>query len=162
MFNKAPAGCSVPIRPCPFCGSDAQLVLDHDQVRRGIQCSASSASVPPLHWNEFEALARWNRRSGGVAAAGGRATRGFRSRRKLAAAKRNLKLAREAKKLIRIKAKTDEAVARLRPYREAERLRLDALAARSRSRLETHPVLSELVKLVKTGEGCEPPGSVNA
>src|SRR5512137_445137 len=122
MFNKVPAGSSIPIRPCPFCGSRAELVLAHDQVRRGIQCSACSACVPPVHRSEFEAMMRWNRRSGGVAAAGGRATRGLRSRRKLPAAKRNLKVARKAKQIKRIRAKTDEAVARLRPYREAERV----------------------------------------
>ena len=157
-YTKATAGCSIPIRPCPFCGSPAQLVLDHDHVRRGIQCSVCSACVPPLHRSEFEAMARWNRRSGGVAAAGGRATLGLRSRRKLAAAKRNLVLARRAKKIIRLKAKTDDAVARLRPYREAEGRELEELARRSRSRLEADPALSRLLNLVRPGQDYEEPG----
>ena len=157
IFNKAPAGSSIPIRPCPFCGSEAQLVLAHDHVRRGIQCSVCSACAPPLHRSEFEALARWNRRSGGVPAAGGRATRGLSTARKRRASRRNLALARQSKLLKRVRAKTDEAVARLRPYREAERLRLEALAARSRSRLEADPVLSGLAKLVRPGQGYEEP-----
>ena len=97
IYTKATTGCSIPIRPCPFCGSHAQFILAHDQVCWGIQCSACSACVPPVHRSEVEALIRWNRRSGGAAAAGGRATRGLSTAKKQRACHMNLKRAREAR-----------------------------------------------------------------
>ena len=123
---------TLPIRPCPFCGSEDLLVSVHD--RYGVQC-ACGASLQPSHRTLVEALIRWNKRSGGAAAAGGRATKGLCSRRKLAAAKRNLKKARYARLVIRLKVKTAAAIAQLRPYREAEQLRLEGSAGGCRSRL---------------------------
>jgi len=167
ITNKTTSGLAIPIRACPFCGSEAQLVLAHDQVRRAVQCSNCSASVPPTSGTEFEALARWNRRSGGVAAAGGRATRGLRSRRKLAAARRNLALARQSKLLKRVRAKTDEAVAQLRSYREAEGRELEELARRSRSwiaallpLLDADLGLRGLAELLEPGQAADGAGHV--
>jgi Lar family restriction alleviation protein len=167
IYNKTATGCSIPIRPCPFCGSEAQLVLAHDQVRRGIQCSACSACVPPLHKSEFEAMMRWNRRSGGVAGAGGRATRGISTAKKRRACRKNLTLARKAKLLIRLKAKTDAAIAQLRSYREAEGRELEELARRSRSRIaallplfDADPGLRGLAELLEPGQAADGAGHV--
>ena len=55
-YIKATAASSIPIRPCPFCGSEAKFVIGHDPDRRGIQCSVCSACVPPLYGGEVVAL----------------------------------------------------------------------------------------------------------
>jgi hypothetical protein len=128
IITNTVSGSAIPIRVCPFCGSEARLVVGHDQVRRGIQCSGCPACVPPICDTDWDALFRWNRRSGGAAAAGGRATRGISTARKRRASRANLALARQSKQIIAIRTKTDEAVARLRPYREAEQRELDALS----------------------------------
>jgi hypothetical protein len=129
-----------------------------DEPRHGVHCLCCRAGFLPVYETQAEVVALWNCRRGTASAFGGRSSRGLRSRRKLAAAKRNLKLARQSKLLKRVRTKTDEAVARLRPYREAERLRLEALAARSRSRLDADPALSRLLNLVRPGQGYEEPG----
>jgi hypothetical protein len=147
------------LKCCPFCGGGAEMTTAlFDEPRHGVHCPPCRVGLFPVYETQAAAVALWNWRNGTASASGGRATRGLRSRRKLAAAKRNLKLARKAKQIKRVRAKTDEAVARLRPYREAERLRLEALAARSRSRLDADPALSRLLNLVRPGQGYEEPG----
>jgi hypothetical protein len=147
---------SIPIRPCPFCGSQARLVVALDQMRRGIQCSGCPACVPPICGNDWEALLRWNRRSGGVSAAGGRATRGISTARKRRSARANLALARQSKQMIAIRTKTDEAFARLRIYRDAEQRELDALSEETSARLaallprlEADPILKGVLGVLK-------------
>lgn len=147
---------TIPIRPCPFCGSQARLVVALDQIRRGIQCSGCPACVPPICGTEWEALFRWNCRSGGVSAAGGRGTRGLSTARKRRSARANLALARQSKQMIAIRTKTDEAVARLRSYREAEQRELDALSEETSARLaallprlEGDPILKRTAGVLK-------------
>lgn len=145
----------VPLRPCPFCGSPGRRVVADDQVHLGVECSACSACIPATH-TEFEALFRWNRRSGGIAGAGGRATKGISTARKRGSSRANLALARQSKQMMAIRAETEEAVARLRPCREAEQRELEAQAAWSRARLTAllprlaaDPVLKEMVGVLK-------------
>jgi hypothetical protein len=159
IITTAVSGPAIPIRACPFCGSEARLVVGHDQVRRGIQCSGCPACVPPICETDWDALFRWNRRSGGAAAAGGRATRGISTARKRRASRANLALARQSKLLKRIRARTDAVVNQLRPHREAERSGLEQLATRSRARiaaliprLEGDPLLSRMVELLKPSD----------
>jgi hypothetical protein len=64
--------------------------------------------------------------------------------------------------LKRVRAKTDESVVQLRSHREAERLRLVELEARSRSRLETllpqleaDPILAGAVELLKPSQAAD-------
>jgi hypothetical protein len=135
IITTTVSGPAIPIRACPFCGSQAPLVVAHDHIRRGIQCSGCPACVPPICGTDWEALFRWNRRSGGAAAAGGRATKGLTSAKKRRSSRANLALARQSKQMIAIRAKTDEAIARLRPYREAEQRELDAQREHSSARL---------------------------
>lgn len=150
------SGSAIPIRPCPFCGSEARLVAVHDQVRRAVQCSNCCASIPPTSGSEFEALFRWNRRSGGAAAAGGRATKGLTSAKKRRASRANLALARQSKRLKAIRAETDSVIVQLRPFREAEGQVLQELAAETSARLaallpriEADPVLKGMVGVLK-------------
>lgn len=157
VITTTVSGPAIPIRACPFCGSQARLVVAHDHVRRGIQCSGCPACVPPICGNDWEALLRWNRRSGGVSAAGGRGTRGLSTARKRRSSRRNLALARQSKQMIAIRAKTDEAIARLRPYREAEQRELDAQRGHTSARLvallprlEADPRLRGMMELLKS------------
>lgn len=156
IITTTVSGPAIPIRDCPFCGSPAQLVVAHDQVRRGIQCSGCPACVPPICDTDWDALFRWNRRSGGAAAAGGRATRGISTARKRRASRANLALARQSKQMIAIRTKTDEAVALLKPYREAEERELDAMKEQTSARiaaliplLESDPGLRGMVEILK-------------
>jgi hypothetical protein len=155
-ITTAVSGPTIPIRACLFCGSEARLVVGHDQVRRGIQCSGCSACVPPICDTDWDALFRWNRRSGGAAAAGSRATRGISTPRKRRSARANLALARQSKQMIAIRTKTDEAVARLRLYRDAEQGELDALSEETSARLaallprlEADPILKGVLGVLK-------------
>jgi hypothetical protein len=156
---------SIPIRACPFCGSQARLVV-HDQVRRAVQCSNCSASVPTTSGTEFEALFRWNSRSSGAAAAGGRATKGLTSAKKRRSSRANLALARRSKQMKAIRAKTDAVIVQLRPFRDAEGQVLQELAAETSARLaallpkiEADPVLKGMVGVLKRpheAANCQP------
>lgn len=106
--NKTIASTTIPIRPCPFCASEAQIVTADDPVRYGVQCPACRALFLPIYKSEAEALMRWNRRSGSVA--GGRGTRGISTAKKRRASRKNLAAAREAKKIFRIKSETEDAI----------------------------------------------------
>lgn len=166
IISNTVSGPAIPIRACPFCGSQARLVVAHDHVRRGIQCSGCPACVPPICDTDWEALFRWNRRSGGAAAAGGRATRGISTPKKRRSSRANLALARRSKQMIAIRTKTDEAVARLRSYREAEQRELDALSEETSARLaallprlEGDPILKGMAGVLKRpheATNCQP------
>jgi len=83
---------------------------------------------------------------------GGRATRGIRSRRKLAAARRNLKTARQWK---RIRQSVESAYTALKPLRAAELAEMEAAVAEDRAWLQERepmiladPVLHHLYDLL--------------
>lgn len=159
---------SVQLRVCPYCASVADLHRSGDPPLYGVQCRGCRAGFEPIHPAEALALIAWNRRSGGVAAAGGRATRGVSTARKRRAARANLALARRSKQMIAIRAKTSEAIARLRPYREAEQRELGVLSERTRARLaalmprlEADPSLRSMVELLKSRLAHVEPGSVD-
>jgi len=70
--------------------------------------------------------------------------------------------------MIAIRAKTSEAIARLRPYREAEQRELGVLSERTRARLaalmprlEADPSLRSMVELLKSRLAHVEPGSVD-
>jgi Restriction alleviation protein Lar len=150
--DKATAAATIPVRCCPFCGSEAQLLRVDD--RYGVQC-VCGAGIPPAHGTEAGALVLWNRRSGGAAAAGGRATRGLSSARKRAASRRNLRLARASRRVIRIEAETRASALVLKDARQAELALAEARAAQSRVRLKEResqiladPALAQLYALL--------------
>lgn len=120
-------------------------------VLYGVRCRDCAASIPAKHPNIKDATRAWNKRSG-LASVGGKATKGIRSRRKLAAARRNLKTARQWK-LVRLRVET--AYATLRPYRVQELAKLEATAAEDRAWLQEReplimadPVLRQLYDLL--------------
>jgi hypothetical protein len=87
------------IRCCPFCAATCHLTYAGiNPLLYGVHCRSCGANIPATHPKSQDAISAWNRRSG-LAAMGGRATRGIRSPRKLAAARRNLKVARQWKQI---------------------------------------------------------------
>ncbi len=108
---------------------------------------------------------RWNRRSGGVAAAGGRATRGISTAKKRRASRRNLALARQSKELTKVKTETEHSVSLLRAARQAEINEAQAAAAASRARLMDReaqiladPLLRQVYALLKRPQAVDDVG----
>jgi len=126
------------LKICPFCAGQAEVITDYEPTRYGIRCAVCHGGFQPVYETCDEAAIMWNRRSGGISAAGGRATRGLRSRRKAAASKRNLKKARAAKKLKKICTRIDVAFEKLKPLRESEIAQAEEAAVASRARLKVH------------------------
>jgi len=150
--NTTTVAHSVPVRCCPFCGSEAQLLCVND--RYGIHC-VCGACFPPAHGTEAEALMRWNRRSGGVSAAGGRSTKGVSTAKKARASRQNLRQAREVKRLLRISAKNEASTLLLMEARQVELVQAEARAAEGRARLKERepqiladPALARLYELL--------------
>jgi hypothetical protein len=141
---------------CPYCAGTPHLTwVGLDPVLYGFRCRDCGASIPPRHPNIKEATCAWNRRSG-LAALGGKATRGIRSRRKVAAAKRNLRKAREVHQLNRMRQEVEAAFAAIKPYRQQETARIEAAVAKSRAelailepRIRQYPDLSEMLDDLK-------------
>lgn len=94
-----------------------------------------------------------------MATVGGKATAGIRSRRKLAAAMRNLKKARHVRKLNRLRAKAEVAYTTLQHYRNPERVELEAAIAEDRVFFKQRedlilgdPVLRSVYQLLRHAE----------
>ena len=127
---------------CPFCAASAHLTwVGLNPVMYGVVCRNCGISSKTIHTRVQDAVRVWNRRSG-LATMGGRATRGNRSKRKLAAAKRNLKRAREQKKLKWIMNRCEAIYWQLKPFREAEIAEAEAGMAEDLARLkEKEPLI---------------------
>ena len=136
------------IRCCPFCAGGAHVSFQGlKPLLYGIHCRNCGAGIPARYTSQQKAIQVWNRRSG-LASLGGRATRGIRSRRKLAAARRNLKRAR---KLTWLRREIDAAMAVIKPFHDKEMaeneaaLREDLAWLREREQLIfANPVLREM------------------
>ncbi len=136
------------IRCCPFCSASCHVTFEGiNPLLFGVQCRCCRASIPATHTEYQDAVRAWNRRSG-LAMLGGKATRGLRSRRKLAAARRNLKKARQTRQQNRTWRAVDAAYATLKPFREQELALAEASVARDRAELKalepkimSHPLL---------------------
>lgn len=115
---------------CPFCAGAAHVIWQGLRPPSyGVKCRNCGASIPTSRATAREAISAWNRRAG-LATRGGKATKGIRSRRKLAAARRNLKKARQVRQLNRLRAEVEVAYAKLQPYRAAERAELEVSYAK--------------------------------
>ena len=143
------------LKICPFCAGPAEVVTANEPTRYGVRCVSCHAGFQPVFKDREEAFLVWNWRGGTASAAGGRATKGLRSRRKVATARRNLRKARTAKKLKEIRAKIDIAYAQLKRLRAAQIAEAEAAAAEGRAWLKARepeiladPVLSKIYSLL--------------
>jgi Restriction alleviation protein Lar len=149
-----------PIRCCPFCSATGHLTFrELSPVRYGIQCRTCGASIPAIHPTSQAAILVWNQRRG-LASSGGKATRGKCSRRKLAAARNNLKKARQVRQVNRLRNGAEAAFKALQPHRQREREWIEAQLAESRAELvdlepliKKDPQLSELLGLLNSRQG---------
>lgn len=121
----------------------------------GVKCRDCGASIPAVHTEYRYAVGAWNRRSG-LAKLGGESTCGLKSARKLAAARRNLKKAREVRQLNRMRQEIEAAYAVIKPYRQQESARMEAAIAKSRAEIAAlepvirfYPDLSEMLDELK-------------
>lgn len=145
------------VRCCPICAGPAHISWEGlDPLLYGVRCRDCGASIPAIHRRSNDAIQVWNRRSG-LAAVGGRATKGLCSPRKLAAARRNLEKAREVRQLNRLRQSAEATYAALKPLREQERRLIEARLAESRAELATleplikqDPELSAMLEWLKS------------
>lgn len=151
------AACTPSPKQCPFCNGLAVFTTCYEPVRYGVRCTACQVIFLPVLESEAEAVALWNRRCGTVSAAGGRASAGKCSRRKLRAARRNLKKARQVLQLNRLRRSEEAAYAQLRPYLDQELALAEEQAAKSRAELlalepaiRRDPQLSEMLDWLKS------------
>lgn len=106
---------------CPFCNCRARLMRqDVEPANYGVCCYGCRAGLSAGFKKPEAALAAWCVRKGSISAAGGRATNGISTLKKQWACRRNLRRAREKKKLKQIIAHGDELYCQLKHYREIE------------------------------------------
>jgi hypothetical protein len=121
---------------CPFCAGPAHVIWQGlHPLLYGVRCRNCGASIPTTRTTAKEAISIWNRRAG-LASRGGRATAGIRTRRKLVAARRNLKKARQVRQRDRLRTAAEAAYATLQQYRQMERAELEAAMGRDRAWIE--------------------------
>ena len=149
---------------CPFCAGAAHVIWQGLRPPSyGVKCRNCGASIPTSRATAREAISAWNRRAG-LATRGGKATKGIRSRRKLAAARRNLKKARQVRQLNRLRAEVEVAYAKLQPYRAAERAELEVSYAKDMAWFKereqlimAHPVLRDMYELLLPKSSADKP-----
>jgi hypothetical protein len=107
-------------------------VIANEPTRYGVRCVACRTYLLPNLERVDLAVMAWNRRDGTPAASGGRATKCVSTAKKRRASRRNLALARAAKKVIKIQADTEDVMAQLKPIRQAEIAQAESVAAESR------------------------------
>ena|SRR5208337_4746276 len=137
---------------CPFCAAPAHITwVGLNPLLLGVRCRNCGANIPATHPKCQDAIRAWNRRSG-LATLGGRATRGIRSPRKLAAAQRNLKTARKWKL---IRQRVEAAYNALKPYRQKQLAEMEEALAADRAWLQERepliladPILRQLYDLL--------------
>lgn|ERR1051325_10957748 len=134
---------AIPLRVCPFCAGEAEVFHRPQTARYGVNCSHCRCAFLPVFSTDIEAILHWNRRTGTSSAAGGRATRGKCSRRKLRAAKRNLRRARERKQIRIIRSRVEVLAQRLKEARSIEFNEIVREAAQARRRFALQRVAIE-------------------
>ena len=88
------------LKLCPFCG-DCAAVIQGDDGRFAVQCRGCKASTARIYSTPNGALLWWQARFGCPSFLGGAATKGLTTAKKAEASRKNLQLARRAKKLNR-------------------------------------------------------------
>lgn len=141
---------------CPFCAGRGYVIMTLDKQLFGVRCGGCQVFFPERFQTCQDAVAAWCLRRGTSSALGGAATAGVRSRRKLRAAKKNLRKARDQKQLKRIRAAIEVMVPLLREARRREIAKLEGKIAQERAWLQQvepllirDPRLNELRQLLK-------------
>jgi hypothetical protein len=93
------------IKRCPCCAGRGILTQATGAAQYGIHCTACPLTFPEVYRTPESAITGWSLRRGTVSAAGGRGTRNTCSWRKRRACRRNLKSARERKKVKLLKTR---------------------------------------------------------
>jgi transcription elongation factor Elf1 len=135
LMNPVDAKPTPSLKACPFCASLAEIVGATGQGV-GVRCTGCGVSFPAIYKNLDQPIALWSQRRGTVSSAGGRATRGKCSRRKLRAARRNLKKGRQQKQLKRIRANIEAMMPQFRAARAAEMAEAKDRAVQSLARVQ--------------------------
>jgi hypothetical protein len=93
------------IKRCPCCAGRGILTQVLGRADYGIHCTGCPLTFPEVYSTPESAVIAWSLRRGTVSAAGGRGTRNTCSWRKRRACRRNLKSARERKKVKLLKTR---------------------------------------------------------
>ena len=125
----------VTIKTCPFCASAASLAEAGSPPRFGVRCGGCQVRVSEIYQSREEALAAWGQRRGTASYFGGRATKGLTTRRKNAACRKNLRRAREKKRLNALWRKILTNIEIARSYRQEQANWATHQAMKSRERL---------------------------
>ncbi len=143
------------VKPCPFCAGHGYVTKVPGCKRFGARCDDCQANFPEVYETPETAVDAWCQRRGTASAAGGRATKGKLSWRKGRACRRNLRRAREQKKLKWIRAKVDIMIPWLRALRAVEMAEMDEADAENRAWLKEResviiadPVLRQMYDLL--------------
>ncbi|MHB8524464.1 MAG: Lar family restriction alleviation protein [Limisphaerales bacterium] len=78
------------LKACPFCAGRAEVITTQEPTKYGVWCCTCHGGFLPVLETQGEAVILWNRRSGGVSAAGGRGTKGILTRKKRRACRKKL------------------------------------------------------------------------
>jgi hypothetical protein len=89
---------STNLKQCPFCGDGAAVIQGSDGLF-AVQCEGCKASTGRSNQTAEVAVMWWQIRLGSPSYAGGAATKGLTTPKKASASRRNLELARAAKRL---------------------------------------------------------------
>ena len=106
------------LKQCPCCNGTA--ALNPSAGRSLFYAECTECGLQTLPGVAIAVTNCWNARRGTVSAFGGRATKGLRSKRKFWSSKRNLRKARQAKALKRLRPRIQQTVQELSRLRQAE------------------------------------------
>lgn len=93
------------VKRCPCCASRGVLTEAPSQSKFGAECNGCPLTFPEVYITPESAITAWSLRRGTVSAAGGRKTRGKCSWRKRRSCRRNLRSARERRKVKQLKTR---------------------------------------------------------
>jgi|GEM_PF-4611844 len=87
------------LKRCPCCAAHGVLTQAPGQSKFGVQCNGCPLTFPEVYSTPESAITAWSLRRGTVSAAGGRGTRNRCSWRKRRTCRKNLRSARERRKV---------------------------------------------------------------
>jgi len=124
------------VKCCPCCASRGVLTQTQGKSKFGVQCNGCPLTFPEVYSTPESAITAWSLRRGTISAAGGRGTRNRCSSRKRRSCKRNLRLARQKKRLKQVRANLLITIPWFRTLRAYERAESSEEKARARASLK--------------------------